>query len=186
MKESISYQDALRVIKRLLEVSEERNEPLEEPVVMVGGTAMAAHGFRKESYDVDLYARDFSLEAVHQVEQEFKAEYSPNFRLDITSVENRIIQEELLLKDCANLLERRVPLADWPREVRAAFLLALHVKGEGREAYKAHRTARHLRLDRESLPGPPDESPTALRRRCAERIRDDLPSLARLGAGSYL
>ncbi len=101
-------------------------------------------------------------------------------------IENQIIQEELLLKDCANLLERRAPLEEWPRDVSAAFLLAIQVKGEGREAYKAHRTARHLRLDRKSIPEAPEENPTPLRRRCAERIRDDLPSLTRLGAGSYL
>ncbi len=78
IKDAPGYQDAIKVIKRLLEVADERNEAFEEPVVMVGGTAMAAHGFRKESCDVDLYARDFSLEVVHQVEQEFKAEYNEN------------------------------------------------------------------------------------------------------------
>ncbi len=97
IKEGIDYQDALKVIKRLLEVSEERDEPFEEPVVMVGGTAMAAHGFRKESYNVDLYAREFSFEVVHQVEQEFKAEYFEHFRIDVTSVEN--IWGYIMLRD---------------------------------------------------------------------------------------
>lgn len=64
----ISYEDALKVIRRLLNVAEERNEPFEEPVVMVGGTAMAAHHIRKLSYDVVLFARDFSDDAVYQTE----------------------------------------------------------------------------------------------------------------------
>ncbi len=97
IKKTIGYKDALKIIKRLLEVAEERNEAFEEPVVMVGGTAMAAHGFRHESCDVDLYARDFSLEAAHQVEREFKTEFSDNFRIDITSVEN--IWGYIMLRD---------------------------------------------------------------------------------------
>ncbi len=101
-------------------------------------------------------------------------------------LEKRIIHEESVLADVVNLLKQRTPLADWPRDVREAFLLAFHVREEGREAYKAYRTARHLRLDRKSIPKISEENPASLQRRCAERIRDDLPSLTRLGAGSYL
>ncbi len=61
----ISYHDALNVIRRLFDMAEKQHEPFEEPIVMVGGTAMAAHHIRKLSYAVDLYTRDFSDDVVH-------------------------------------------------------------------------------------------------------------------------
>lgn len=93
----ISYHDALKVIRRLLDLSENQNEPFEEPVVMVGGTAMAAHNIRGLSYDVDIYVRDFSHDIVHQVEQEFRAEFGESFKIDVTSVEN--IWGDIMLRD---------------------------------------------------------------------------------------
>jgi hypothetical protein len=96
-KAPISYQDSLAVIKRLLEVAEERNEPFEEPIVMVGGTAMMAHDIRKQSRDVDLYAGDFSDDVVHQVEEEFKKRLGDDFKIDVTSAEN--IWGSIMLRD---------------------------------------------------------------------------------------
>jgi len=93
----INYQDALKVIRRLLEVGEKRNEPFEAPIVMVGGTAMAAHRIRKLSYDVDIYARDFSDDAVHEVEKEFRLQFGHSFKIDVTSVEN--IWGSIMLRD---------------------------------------------------------------------------------------
>ncbi len=46
----IDYHDALKVIHRLVDVAEQRHEPFEDPIVMVGGTAMAAHQLRRLSY----------------------------------------------------------------------------------------------------------------------------------------
>ncbi|GAK61468.1 hypothetical protein U27_01369 [Candidatus Vecturithrix granuli] len=100
-------------------------------------------------------------------------------------IEQFLVQEQTVLQECVNLLHRKIPLSDWPDNVRAAFLLALQA-GEGREAYKAFSTARHLRLHRrfpdQYLPG----KPTPLQRRCAERLRANLSKLVKLGAGSYL
>jgi hypothetical protein len=96
-KAPISYQDAVNVIRRLLETAENHKTPFEEPIVMVGGTAMAAHNIRKLSYDVDLYARDFSDDVVYQVEQEFKRQFGNDFKIDVTSVEN--IWGDIMLRD---------------------------------------------------------------------------------------
>lgn len=93
----ISYHDALEVLQRLLEVAEQHHEPFEEPIVMIGGTAMAAHHVRRLSYDVDLYVRDFSDEVVHQVEQEFKRTFGDDFKIDVTSGEN--LWGDILLRD---------------------------------------------------------------------------------------
>jgi hypothetical protein len=93
----IRYQDALTVIRRLLEVAEQQQEVFEEPIVMVGGTAMAAHRIRKLSYDVDLYARDFSDDVVYQVEQGFRGQFGDDFKIDVTSVEN--IWGDIMLRD---------------------------------------------------------------------------------------
>lgn len=96
-KVPISYHDALEVIRRLLDTAEKRHEPFEEPIVMVGGTAMAAHHIRKLSYDVDLYVRDFSDDVVYQVEQEFGLQFGNDFKIDVTSVEN--IWGDVMLRD---------------------------------------------------------------------------------------
>lgn len=96
-KVPISYQDALNVIRRLLEAAEHQHGLFEEPIVMVGGTAMAAHQIRKLSYDVDLYVCDFSDDVVYQVEQEFKGLFGNDFKIDVTSVEN--IWGDIMLRD---------------------------------------------------------------------------------------
>lgn len=93
----ISYQNAVMVIRRLLEVAENHQTPFEEPIVMVGGTAMAAHNIRQLSQDVDIYARDFSDEVVYQVEQEFKPQFGDDFKIDVTSAEN--IWGDIMLRD---------------------------------------------------------------------------------------
>ena len=100
-------------------------------------------------------------------------------------LEQFIVQENIVLRECVDLLERRIPLSDWSHDVRIAFLLAIQ-PGEGQEAYKAFNLVRHLRVNGllydEAIPHPP----TSLQRRCAERIRADLSRLVRLGAGRYL
>jgi predicted nucleotidyltransferase component of viral defense system len=93
----ISYQDILSIIKRLLMVAEEYNEPFGEPIVMVGGTAMTAHRIRKQSFNVDLYARIFSDDVIHQVEQEFREQFGSMFKIDVTSTEN--IWGMIMLRD---------------------------------------------------------------------------------------
>ena len=93
----IGYHDAVKVIRRLLEMAENHQTPFEEPIVMVGGTAMAAHNIRQLSHDVDLYVRDFSDDVVYQVEQEFKRQFGDDFKIDVTSVEN--IWGDIMLRD---------------------------------------------------------------------------------------
>ena len=78
----------LDVVRRLIEVSEERGEPIGSPIVLVGGSAMAAYGIRAESRDVDLYTAAIGEGSVAQVEAEFRVRYGPDFRLDVTTVEN--------------------------------------------------------------------------------------------------
>lgn len=107
-------------------------------------------------------------------------------KYDHNHLEKFIIQENEILQKCVGLLNRRIPLSDWPHEVRVAFLLAIRLKGEGREAYKAFSTARHLRIGRQSPDYDVPENPSPVQRRCSERIRADLPGLVKLGSGSYL
>ena len=100
-------------------------------------------------------------------------------------IEHLIEIERATLRKCVNLLQNRIPLADWPDDVRTAFLLAVRIKDEKGESYKAFRTARHLRLKIGNLPDSTKE-PTPEARRCAERIRADLVKLVKLGAAEYL
>ena len=85
---AVQWPAPLEVVRRLIEVSEQRGEPLKGVIVLVGGSAMAAHGIRAESLDVDVYTPMVGEQAVAQVEAEFRARYGPGFRLDVKTVEN--------------------------------------------------------------------------------------------------
>ncbi len=93
----IDYEKAVAVIRRLLEVAEQSGASFKEPIVMVGGTAMAAHRLRKMSYDVDIFAADYPDEVINMVEQEFRLQFGHDFKIDITSVEN--IWGHIMLRD---------------------------------------------------------------------------------------
>ncbi len=100
-------------------------------------------------------------------------------------IENFLDYEETVLMQCVDLIKQYVPLRHWPSDVKTAFLLAVQLKGEHREAYKAYITCRHLRIDTTSLLHPPDNIDIDIHR-CAERIRADLAHMVGLGAGKYL
>ncbi len=100
-------------------------------------------------------------------------------------IEHLIEIERATLRKCVNLLQDRTPLVDWPDDVRNALLLAVRIKDEKGESYKAFRTVRHLRLEIGNLPVL-DKEFTLVERRCAERIRADLIKLVKLGAAEYL
>jgi len=96
----LSYDDALAVIARLIEVARARGETLRSPVVIVGGTALAAWRIRAHSHDVDLYLPEISADAVEIVEQEFRASHGASFRLDVTTGEN--VWGSILVRDIAS------------------------------------------------------------------------------------
>lgn len=96
----LSYDDALAVIARLVEVARSRGEELRSPIVLVGGTALAGWQIRAYSRDVDLYMPEISTEAVEIVEQEFQARHGASFRLDVTTGEN--IWGVILVRDIAS------------------------------------------------------------------------------------
>lgn len=96
----LSFEDALGVIRRLVEVAEARGEALGSPIVLVGGTAMAAWKIRQLSNDVDLYAPVVPQGAVEQVEEELRGVHGPAFRLDVTAGEN--VWGAILLRDIAS------------------------------------------------------------------------------------
>ena len=75
----VQWPAPLEVVRRLIEVSEQRGEPLEGAIVLVGGSAMAAHGIRAESLDVDVYTPKVGEQAVAQVEAESRVRYGPGF-----------------------------------------------------------------------------------------------------------
>ncbi|HEU4730064.1 MAG TPA: hypothetical protein VFT22_19335 [Kofleriaceae bacterium] len=95
----LSYDDAIAVIVRLIEVARSRGETLRSPIVLVGGTALAAWRIRAFSRDVDLYMPEISLDAAEATEQELKIRYGPGFRLDVTTGEN--VWGTILVRDIA-------------------------------------------------------------------------------------
>ena len=77
-----------------------RGEALQSPIVLVGGTALAGWKIRAHSKDVDLYIPEISVAVVEIVEQEFRARYGPEFRLDVTTGEN--LWGSILVRDIAS------------------------------------------------------------------------------------
>jgi hypothetical protein len=96
----LSYDDALAVIARLVDVARSRGELLRSPIVLVGGTALAGWQIRAYSRDVDIYMPEISADAVELVEQEFRAHRGPSFRLDVTTGEN--VWGQILIRDIAS------------------------------------------------------------------------------------
>ncbi len=95
----LAIQDALTVIRKLIERSHALGAPIHDTIIVVGGTALGAHGIRAFTEDVDLYLKDFSDEAVFQLERELKPVYGEQFRLDVTATEN--LWGAILLRDIA-------------------------------------------------------------------------------------
>jgi hypothetical protein len=96
----LSYDDALAVITRLVDVARSRGETLRSPIVLVGGTALAGWRIRAHSHDVDVYMPEISADAVELVEQEFRARHGASFRLDVTTGEN--LWGSILVRDIAS------------------------------------------------------------------------------------
>ncbi len=84
----LDWDDAQEAIRLLLERSEDSGYPVQEPLVVLGGTAMAALRIREVSWDVDVFVGDVSAQVVHEVELELRGSHGERFRLDATSGEN--------------------------------------------------------------------------------------------------
>ncbi|KPA15079.1 hypothetical protein MHK_004713, partial [Candidatus Magnetomorum sp. HK-1] len=99
----------------------------------------------------------------------------------IKNIEYLIDHENKILQQCAELINQRIQLANWPIDIKYSFFLALQGKGKNSESYKAYRTIRHLRIDKQLLKYENIQNPTALHFRCAERIRADLTRMVKFG-----
>ena len=84
----LTIEDALAVISRLIQKSRAAGELIDNVIVMVGGTALAAHGVRALSHDIDLFVKTFSEDTVFELEHELKQVHGETFRLDVTATEN--------------------------------------------------------------------------------------------------
>ncbi|MFZ1828011.1 MAG: hypothetical protein WAW42_04435 [Candidatus Competibacteraceae bacterium] len=84
----LAIDEALSVIVRLIERSQQAGEPIDHTIIVVGGTALSAHGIRNLSEGVDLYVQTFSDDVVFQVERELVEIYGPAFKIDVTATEN--------------------------------------------------------------------------------------------------
>ncbi|MBA3393550.1 MAG: nucleotidyl transferase AbiEii/AbiGii toxin family protein [Deltaproteobacteria bacterium] len=96
----LSYDDAIAVLTRLVEVARLRGETPGAPIVLLGGTALASWRIRAYSRDVDVYMPHVSAEAVEIVERELRGRYGVGFRLDVTSGEN--VWGQILVRDIAS------------------------------------------------------------------------------------
>lgn len=122
----LGFDDALAVVRRLVVLSEERGQPIGSPIVLVGGSAMAARGVRALSADVDLWTPSFSDDVVHEVEDELRTTWGALVKLDVTSTEN--LWGPILLRDIASSpVVAHVGAERGPVEVRALAIEDLYL-----------------------------------------------------------
>lgn len=84
----IDRDQALGIVRRLVQAAEEVGESLGSPIVLVDDTALVAHGLRAHCLDVCLFAPEVADESVRSAEQEVAARIGPSFKLDVTPGEN--------------------------------------------------------------------------------------------------
>jgi len=114
----LGIDDALHIVQRLIDVSEARHVAFGEPIVLVGGSALAARSVRPFSENVDLWMPSFSDEVVHVVESEARAQWGPLVKLDVTSTEN--LWGNILVRDIAlSPVVAHLTSSHGPIEVRA-------------------------------------------------------------------
>lgn len=100
MARLLDYDEVLEVVRRLMGRCGPGGGTVAGPVVLVGGSALAAHGVRPASEDVDVYAPHVDHQAVHELEAELRGQFGPTFRLDVTSTEN--LWGSILVRDIAD------------------------------------------------------------------------------------
>src|SRR3546814_4517533 len=86
-RRDIDLEEALEVVRDLLERHQRKHGYVPENVVVVGGTALAVHGVRERSLDVDVYIPDADDDIVAQSEDDGVLQYGPDFKLDVTPVD---------------------------------------------------------------------------------------------------
>ncbi|HET7500912.1 MAG TPA: hypothetical protein VFK02_07920 [Kofleriaceae bacterium] len=103
-------------------------------------------------------------------------------------VEQAILEQEAVLEDVAQLVERSVPLAAWGEHLKLALALALADPSMLRsEGWKAVTLRRHLFGPTGVIPaGLAAVTAPSSHRACAERLRAGLPARVRYRAGVYL
>lgn len=94
---AVELKHALDAIGRILKRMREAGEALPETIVLVGGSALAFHGIRLVSRDVDFYASNLPEEPVFRVENELREIFGRTFKIDTTASAN--IWGSIFIKD---------------------------------------------------------------------------------------
>lgn len=95
----ITYESAIECLTTILERQLSKSGHVPTTLVVVGGTALAAHGIRMLSDDVDYYSTEIDEDVVHDVEEAYRSKYGDTFKIDATPTEN--LWGPLLLRDIA-------------------------------------------------------------------------------------
>jgi predicted nucleotidyltransferase len=96
----ITYEAAIGCLRTIFERQFAKTGRAPTTVVVVGGTALAAHGIRMLSEDVDYFSTEIDEDIVHVVEQECRVTLGEAFKIDATPTEN--LWGPLLLRDIAH------------------------------------------------------------------------------------
>lgn len=96
----ISYQQALACISEVVKEHLAKHGEAPAFIVVVGGTALAAHGVRQLSEGVDYYSPLIDEDIVHAVETRMKSQFGRAFKIDATPGEN--LWGPIIFRDIAN------------------------------------------------------------------------------------
>ncbi|NTF16968.1 hypothetical protein G6L37_00815 [Agrobacterium rubi] len=99
----INYEQALECIRIVLERHVAKHGEAPPFLVVVGGTALSAHGIRALSTDIHYYSPVVDDELVFTVESEMKQTYGRDFKIDATPAEN--LWGPILFRDIADSQE---------------------------------------------------------------------------------
>ena len=83
---NVRLDDVLALIGEMARLHLEKHGRIPEMIVAVGGTALAAHGIRPASFDVDLYVPEVDDDIVDILGERGRKQFGSQFRFDVTPV----------------------------------------------------------------------------------------------------
>lgn len=125
MTRNVAFADAIEVVAEICRRHQERHGHMPQTIVTVGGTALAAHGVRILSEDVDLYLEDIDDDIIRDVENTYVEKFGETFKIDATLA--RSIWGRFELMDIASSpIKWTIPVGEIDLEIRALDLVTLY------------------------------------------------------------
>lgn len=148
---AVTFEDAISALTEIMRRHIARGMTPPGSVVVVGGTALAAHAIRPQSDDMDMYAEGLVDDIVIEVEKALKGRFGAAFKIDATAGEN--LWGDILIRDIGSSpIVRNIHVGGVIIHVRALtvedlFLLKL-AAGRDKDTQDLPSLAHKIDLDR--------------------------------------